>query len=90
MSWQLLAGVVPGRPSTVNGFSVRTCAVAGYRTLPVDGRVGVRRRGLDGRGELLASQRGGGSPPPPLDPPPLDGDDLDATEDDDRAGGRTR
>jgi hypothetical protein len=27
--------------------------------LPVDWRVGVRWRGLDGQGELLAGQRGG-------------------------------
>jgi len=32
--------------------------------LPVDWRVGVRWRGLDGQGELMAGQRGGGSPPP--------------------------
>jgi hypothetical protein len=46
--------------------------------LPVDGRVGLRRRGLDGRGELLAGQRGGRLAASPLDPPPLDGEDLDA------------
>jgi hypothetical protein len=62
------ASVVPGGPSTGNGLDGRTCAAAGCRTLPVDRRVGVRRLGLDGQGELLASQRGGGSPPPPSTP----------------------
>jgi hypothetical protein len=54
--------------------------VAGCGTLPVDWRVGVRRRGLDGQVELLASQRGGRLAASPLDPPPLDGEDLDAAE----------
>jgi hypothetical protein len=80
--WQLpgFAGVVPGSPSTGNGLGRRTCAVAGYGTLPVDWRVGVRRRGLDGRGELPAGQRGGRLAASPLDPPPLDGEDLDVAE----------
>jgi hypothetical protein len=42
--------------------------------LPVDGRAGLRRRGLDGKGDLLASQRGGARCLPST--PPLDGEDL--------------
>jgi hypothetical protein len=62
------AGVVPGSPSTGNGSGGRTCAVAGCRTLPVDWRAGVCWRGLDGRRELLAGQRGGRLAASPLDP----------------------
>ncbi len=58
MAWHLLAGMVPGSPSTGNGLGVWTCAVAGCRRLPVDWRAGPRWRGLDGQGRLLASQRG--------------------------------
>jgi hypothetical protein len=81
MTWHLFASVVPGSPSTGNGLGGWTCAVLGCRTLPVDWRVGVRWRGLDGLGELLAGQRGGRLAASPLDPPPLDGEDLDAAED---------
>jgi hypothetical protein len=77
---EVRAGVVPGSPSTGNGLGGRTCAVVECRTLPVDWRVGLRRRGLDGQGELLAGQRGGRLAASPLDPPPLDGEDRGASQ----------
>jgi hypothetical protein len=81
LRWRYAAGVVPGGPSTGNGFGVWVCAVAGCRTLPVDCRLGLRRRGLDGQGELLAGQRGGRLAASPLDPPPLhERDDVDVAE----------
>jgi hypothetical protein len=80
------AGAIPGSLSTGNGFGGRTCTSAGCWTLPVDWRVGLRRRDLDGQGELLAGQRGGGSPPSPSTPP-LVGEDLDAARRSDQAVG---
>jgi hypothetical protein len=68
-----VAQVVPGGPSRPFSRGV----------LHLDGRVDLRRLGLDGQGELLAGQAGDGIPGPCSQPPPQHDDQADHDQDQD-------
>jgi hypothetical protein len=64
-------GVVPGRPSSTNGYAAWSCAAAGCRTFALDGRASRPADTTSLPASLAASMPGGASPPDP--PPPKHG-----------------